>query len=293
MSMSMNLGWRVCPMLRNCWPCWMLRLPAWSVWRAVAQKSDATCLDVVMQNPAAEFSRLYRLVDASNTRPIGVTIPVGPGFLKALKLAASIGLPVRLLPGQPDEAGAVELNEALSFYLYDPMLDAPVEFFHAVLSHFHGHPCSDLWTMLQEDPGVFPRYDEKGQVRMPRSAAVFSEMDTTATPANFVERHVKHLLDSGAECALCPWLGICQGYFKWPDENYSCARGVMPLFERLKETAAEMQEALASAEQGREGEREGWNAGEQEQEDEQEQEQEQEQGYVAARSVEAGRPVSG
>lgn len=239
------------------------------LWRSVGQKGDATSLDVVMQDPAAEFSRLYRLVDASNTRSIRVTIPVRPGFLKALKLAASIGLPVRLLPGQPDKDALAELEEALSFYLYDPMLDAPVEFFHSVLSHFHGYPCSDLWTMLQEDPGAFPRYDEKSQVRVPRSTEVFSEMDTMLTPAGFVERHVQHLLDSGAECALCPWLGICQGYFKWPDENYSCARSVMPLFQRLKETAEEMQGALAA------GEGQEWV------------------GEEAAAGIEAGRPVSG
>ncbi|RBP36590.1 hypothetical protein DES53_11629 [Roseimicrobium gellanilyticum] len=218
------------------------------LWRAVAQRHDALSLDVLMQDPLEEFSRLYRLVDASHARPIGVTMPVRPGFLKALKLATSIGLPVRLLPGQPVGAALAELDEALSLYLYDPMVDAPVEFFHSVLSHFHGHHPGDLWGILQEEPAMFPRRDEKGHVRVPRTAEVFSEMDTVVTPAGFVERHVTHLLDSGAECALCPWLGMCQGYFKWPDENYSCAAGIIPLFDRLKQAADEMRAALAEKE---------------------------------------------
>jgi hypothetical protein len=226
------------------------------LWRAVAQKSDGIALDVIMQNPAAEFSRLYRLVDASHSRSIGISIPVRTGFLKALKLAVSIGLPVRLLPGQPEAVALTELDEALSLYLFDPMLETPIEFFHSVLSHFHGHPSGDLWTMLQEDPAVFPRYEESGRVLMPRTTVVFSEMDVVDTPAGFVERHVRHLLDSGAECTLCPWLGVCQGYFKWPDTNYSCAEGVMPLFERLKETAEEMREALVAGERGGEEEHE-------------------------------------
>jgi hypothetical protein len=216
------------------------------LWRAVAQKDDAISLNVVMLDPAAEFSRLYRLVDASHSRSIGVTIPVRVGFLKALKLAMSLGLPVRLLPGQPEKAALAELDEALSLYLYDPMLDTPIEFFHSVLSYFHGRFSGDLWSTLQEDPGMFPRHDEKGHVTMPRKAEVFWEMDSVVTPEGFVERHVRHLLDSDAECTLCPWLGVCQGYFKWPDENYSCAEGVMPLFERLKETAEEMRAALAT-----------------------------------------------
>ncbi len=56
---------------------------------------------VVLSDPASEFSDLYRLVDVCAVRDIRVTMPAGPVCLKAVKLAAALRLPVRVLPGQP------------------------------------------------------------------------------------------------------------------------------------------------------------------------------------------------
>ena len=120
------------------------------VWALAAQGSGGTTLDVVVAEPLREFSALYRLADVRLVRPVGVTLFAVPGFLKALRMAASLQLPVRVLPGQPDEAGLAELREALKFYLHDTRVEAPVEFFHSMLATFSGFGMGTLWEMLEE-----------------------------------------------------------------------------------------------------------------------------------------------
>jgi hypothetical protein len=94
-----------------------------------AQGTGDIPLDVVLSSPSSEFAGLYRLVDVLAVRDVRVSIPARPGFLKAVRLAASLGLPVRLLPGQPSTETLQELAEALAFYLHDPRVEAPIEFF--------------------------------------------------------------------------------------------------------------------------------------------------------------------
>lgn len=115
-------------------------------------------LDVVLEQPDRDFSLLYRLADVRLVRPVGVTLPVVPGLLKALRMAASLQLPVRLLPGQPDASGLSALHQALDFYLHDTRVEAPVEFFHSLLATFSGFELGTLSDMLEE-----PLLEELGE----------------------------------------------------------------------------------------------------------------------------------
>lgn len=208
------------------------------VWQDAAREGNGVPLDVVMADPASEYSKLYRLVDVRGARSVRVSIPVREGFLKALRLAASIQLPVRLLPGQPDAAVQAELEQALDFYLRDPMVEAPFEYFHSALASLQTGEPGSLWMALEADPVVYHRVDGEGG---PESA-----------PATFVGDHVAKVT-AEAECGGCCWLGFCQGYFKQPDPAYSCG-GVIRVFERLGEAAEEMRADLSAAEPSGEGE---------------------------------------
>lgn len=202
------------------------------VWALAAQGTGQLPLDVVISDPATEFSALYRLVDVRSVRPVRITLPARPGFLKALRLAASLQLPVRLLPGQPDAATVDQLIEAAQFYLHDPMVEAPVEFFHSVLAAFREMGEGTLWTFLEQDPAVFSHGDAMG---------------TALHAPDFVETHFAGLLNAGAECATCRWQSLCVGYFKWPDAAYACA-GVKRLFAVLESAADEIARDLADRE---------------------------------------------
>lgn len=195
------------------------------VWAVAAQGASKLPLDVILGDPAAEFSLLYRLVDARLVRGVRVTMPAVRGFMKALRLAASLQLPVRLLPGQPSGEAIAELTEAAQFYLRDPVVDMPVEFFHSLLAYFRGSESGTLWMMLEEDPARFARADP-------------------GRPRDFVATRLASLIGQGAECATCRWQTVCAGYFKWPDPEYACA-GVKSLFAMIESAADEIGRDLA------------------------------------------------
>jgi hypothetical protein len=202
-------------------------------WALAAQGSVAIPLDVVMSQPAEEFSLLYRLVDVRMVRDVRVTIPVAPGFLKAIRLAASLQLSVRLLPGQPSVDLIAELLEAADFYLHDTLVDAPIEFFHTLLATLRGSATTTLWEILEQDPATFAQLDTSGQPSAPR---------------DFVATHLRELIERQAECTACRWQTVCAGYFKWPDATYSCA-GVKDLIAYLHAAAEEIEQDLAACEE--------------------------------------------
>jgi hypothetical protein len=200
------------------------------VWARAAQGPDALPLDVVVRDPAAEFSALYRLVDVRNARPVRVTLPARPGFLKALRLTAALQLPVRLLPGQPDAATVAGLIEAAEFYLYDPGVEVPIEFFHSVIAAFQGMADGTLWDILEQDPAAVACRDTTvGETHAPE----------------FVENRFEELFQEAGGCATCRWQPLCAGYFKWPDAAYDCA-GVRRLFAMLESAADEIAGDLAN-----------------------------------------------
>ncbi|EDY16217.1 hypothetical protein CfE428DRAFT_6218 [Chthoniobacter flavus Ellin428] len=199
-------------------------------WAVAAQGASAIPLDVVMSNPATEFSDLYRLVDVHMVRDVRVTMPATPGFMKALRLAAALQLPVRLLPGQPSAESLSELHAAADFYLHDSVVEAPVEFFHSFLAAAQGVISPTLWEILEQDPAIFVRLDIDARVR--RSS-------------DFVTTHLRQLVGQNAECATCHWQAQCAGYFKQPDPTYSC-HGVKELFAYLQTAAEEIAHDLVS-----------------------------------------------
>jgi len=214
-------------------------------WALAAQDLSDVPLDVMLSAPGAEFSNLYRLVEVSAAREVRVSVPAVPGFLKAVRLAASLGLSIRLLPGQPSAEAIQEMAAALELYLHDPAVEAPVEFFHSVLAWMRGAPAGSLWRILEEDPAVF-RHEEDagGRLRLPRAAQ--APWQETAPP-DVVQAQLARLVTAGAECATCRWRPVCQGYFKWPDPGYSC-QGVKRLFSTLEAAAGEIGQDLAGCE---------------------------------------------
>ncbi len=211
-------------------------------WTEAAHGDSNIPLDVVVSDPALEFSHLYRLVDACAVRAIRVTMPAAPGLTKAIRLAAALRLPVRVLPGQPSAEALEELHDALQFYLHEPMVEAPVEFFHSVLATMCDWDSGSLWTILEEDPDAFRHYDADGRVRVPLTS---NPGESEITSAGFAENHLNRLIAQDAECATCPWQQPCRGYFKWPDPTYSC-EGVKQLFFNIQTAGNDIRQDVAS-----------------------------------------------
>jgi hypothetical protein len=210
-------------------------------WTEVAHTDSDIPLDVVLSDPASEFSELYRLVDASAVCDIRVTVPVVPGSAKAVRLAAALRLPVRLLPGQPNAEALNELRAILDIYLHEPTVEAPVEFFHSLLVAACATKDVSLWVILEHDPDTIRRYNADGLTDFP---ATDDPNEREFTPSGFVEKHLKSLIAQGGECAACPWQRPCRGYFKWPDPSYSC-EGIKGLFSAIETAGIEIRRDMA------------------------------------------------
>jgi hypothetical protein len=213
--------------------------------------NDADCLihwaedlaiELLLEDPAEDFSRLYRYAKLLDNHPVRVSLPVVPGFEKAVKLALSLQFAVRLQISQPTAALIEPLARLLDDYLHRPTVSQPIEYFHSVLLGLcHREPVS-LWAIQEEDPALIRYVDEQGEERLPgKLAGAYPGPD----PAGFVERWTNTLLAEDAECGECPFFTPCRGYFQWPGRDYDCA-GVKTLFHTLQQAADELRRDLAA-----------------------------------------------
>jgi len=206
--------------------------------------AEGLAIDLVLSAPAAEFPRLYRYAKLLDNHPVRVSVPVVPGFEKAVKVAASLQFAVRLQLGQPDDALVDALARVLDGYLHHATMAQPIEYFHSLLLALcHGEPAS-IWAIQEDDPALTRHVDEVGDVRPPSRLA---GADAGADLAQFVPRWGQSLLAAGAECAGCAYFAHCGGYFKWPRRDYSCA-GVKALFHTLHQAASALRQDLDAAE---------------------------------------------
>jgi len=199
-------------------------------------------IELLLDDPAEDFPRLYRYAKLLDNHPVRVSLPVVTGFEKAVKLALSLQFAVRLQIGQPVPALIEPLARLLDDYLHRPTVSQPIEYFHSVLLGLcHRDPVS-LWAIQEEDPALIRYIDEQGVERLPGKLAGAAP---GPDPADFVERWSNTLVAEGAECAECRFFAPCRGYFKWPLREYDCV-GVKTLFQTLQQAADELRRDLAA-----------------------------------------------
>ncbi len=198
-------------------------------------------IDFLMNDPAAQAPLVHRVARAARRgRPARLTVPARPGLLKAVQVAVSLGLRVRLDLGQPDPSLLEELGATIDLYLRGPGTEAPVEPWHTALAWALGAGGPGLWEVQEHDPELHRFVDACGRETGPRG-------EGAPLDVGFVAAHGARLAASGAECVGCELRGFCAGYFNWPEPGRACG-GVRALFDRLREAARELRQDLAAAE---------------------------------------------
>ena len=194
-------------------------------------------IDIVLNDPAAEFPLLYNFSKLLDRHPIRVSIPVRTGFVKAVKLALALELAVKINVGQPNPALIEEMSEVLDLYLHRANVSQPVEFFHSLFLAAYNEQPANIWMIQEEDPEHFVFVGDNGvETVSPR----FGDSLPYATG------------DVEIECDTCKFLPICGGYFKWPDRKYSC-EGVKTIFASIDTASSELRENIASYNSMQEG----------------------------------------
>jgi hypothetical protein len=204
---------------------------------ALADWGVGAPLDVALGEPATEFPKLYRHAKLLDKHPVRVSMPVTPGFSKAVKVATALNFSIRLEPAQPAPEVMEELFDVLDFFLHHPSVTQPVEYFHSALMSFYAQQAITMWAIQEEDPTQV-RYvtDDGVETISPRFAGAAS-----GDLASFVAGFQRALLTGESECRECEFWERCGGYFKWPRREFDCG-GVKAIFQTLREAASELRE---------------------------------------------------
>jgi hypothetical protein len=198
-------------------------------------------IDLLLMDPAVELPILYHLSELPAGWPVRVSIPVQPGFAKAVYLAAALHFPVNLEVGQPTPSLVAELLQVLDVYLHRPTIRQPIEFFHSVLMAFYHETPATLWGIQGDDPGEVCYVSDGGKESLPprfAGLALAGPLDT------FVETLRKTVLANDHPCRECEFLSTCCGYFRWPNPAY-CCDGVKAVFGALREAACSLRSDLS------------------------------------------------
>ena len=98
-------------------------------------------------------------------------MPVTTGFIKAVKLALSLNIPVKLEVGQPDVEMIEELEALARFYLHHQTVSQPMESFIVCCWAFIWTIRASLWKIQEEDPDAFGYFDDAGKNHFSRRLA--------------------------------------------------------------------------------------------------------------------------
>lgn len=213
--------------------------------KALADWGPAVPVELAMLHPEEEFSLLYRHAKLLGKHPVRVSIPVVPGFSKAVKVATSLRFSVKLEMGQPDPHVVEELRGVLAFYLYHSSVSQPVEYFHSTLLSFYHHDPVTLWDIQEEDPAVLRYVTEDGKETGARRFVNASAGSVTDDLGAFVAGLKAELLIGRGEYSSCEFFAHCGGYFKWPHKDFVC-NDVKTVFHALREAAGELEHDLTT-----------------------------------------------
>lgn len=205
-----------------------------------SRKCPVLPLDVIVTDPAEEFPLLHEFSQFTSVR---ATISIWPGLNQAVRAAASLNFYVRLEHGRADHDATDELLEVLDFYLHNPTVAQPIDYFHSVLmSMIHDNSVS-LWDIQEENPGRFRTVTDDGQERLPGRLA---RMDLPLEMDSLVEQLSRKLFSGNKLCGGCNFFPICRGFFKRLDKAQECA-GHQAVFRALQTAASELKAELAAS----------------------------------------------
>ncbi|HEU4770217.1 MAG TPA: hypothetical protein VFS77_22815 [Pyrinomonadaceae bacterium] len=197
-------------------------------------------IEMVLQNPASDTMKLYRLCRLQRSHPVRVVLPIVAGFGNAARVASFLHLPVKLEGTPPEPESMEEFSETLNFFLHNKAVSQPIDYFAGCLTAvLHKQPVT-LWELQEEDPSIVRYVTDDGVETIARPPFI----DLGADLETFRFELTRRILEPEVECASCDFFLNCGGYFKWPNPDYSCV-DVKQIFRRVREAAYELQDDLS------------------------------------------------
>jgi hypothetical protein len=203
---------------------------------------DTIPVDLVVQDQDDDLPKLYRWSPLLANHPVRVTIPVVPGFSKAVKLSVSLNFAVKLKVSLTGPAPAGEMLRVLDAYLHQTTITQPIEYFHSVFLSFYRKEPVRLWAIQEEDPAYVRYIGDDGEETISRRC---EEYRRDGDMSSFVPKLKKELLAEGGPCSGCEFFEPCAGYFRFLRRNYVC-ESEKAVFKTLKGAAEDLRGDVAS-----------------------------------------------
>jgi hypothetical protein len=203
---------------------------------------DGLPIDLILPGPEA-YPQLYEWAEFGRDRPIRITVPMRPGFSRAVRLALSLDFAVKMTGHSIPDNLASETQQVLQHFLHHPAVSQPVDFLSGLLSAFCGRETRTLWEIQEEDPALFRYIGEAGA----EECAPSMDADScAATPAELFARYQSAVETAGGECVGCEFFDVCRGFFKWPDGRRGCANE-RAMLKTLQIAASELRREMAAS----------------------------------------------
>ncbi|MBM3301749.1 MAG: hypothetical protein FJY85_17585 [Deltaproteobacteria bacterium] len=190
---------------------------------------------------------------------MGVLLDVDTGLIQGVRIITSAMIPVTL--NLDAVHCAKELMSTLLFYLHEPHLQTPVEFFHSMFNAVLQNSPLSLADLYPESPEALLYVDESCRItcsaRLARAGMFLGELSDglridreSPVYKGLVDRK-KQLFLSSSPCMSCEQFDLCEGYLRVADDAFDC-EPFLRVFAELKAKAKEMAEDLSRADLPRE-----------------------------------------
>jgi hypothetical protein len=197
---------------------------------------------------------LYTNTWLSDRFSLEALMDVDTGLLQGVKIAASAMVPVTL--NLEELSDAEELMSVLNYYLHDPHVQVPVDFYHSMITAYLRGSTVALPDLYTESAAHFIYVDKSGNVsasarlaRAGRFLGKFSgglQIDEGSELYQNLMNRKKDLVLSGSKCVSCEQFDLCEGYLRFVDANFDCDP-LIEVFGEIKTKAKEIADDLAMA----------------------------------------------
>jgi radical SAM protein with 4Fe4S-binding SPASM domain len=208
---------------------------------------------VLRLNPP-QASVLYTSAWLCDRFPIAVTMAIDAGLLSAVKIVTSAQAHLAVDLDEVRDPG--ELMAVLHYYLHEPHLSVPVEFFHTLFSACVEGERLSLADMYSEEPDRFLHVDDSGRVtasaRFAAAGKYFGELaeglvvSQESPLLQEIRNRKKNLFLSRSACASCEVFDLCGGYLRFVTTEFDCSPFV-EIMQEIKARAREMAEDIRRA----------------------------------------------
>lgn len=164
-------------------------------------------------------------------------------LLRNINLIASLRYSIQLDAFGLGLAGRL-LDKALAYYLYNPLLNTPIEPFHSAMARFVSQEPVTLWSTYREVVGRNMYVGDAEEVslgeRWVSAGICFGTLDDdwgtlcNSEPYRRLVEYPAAAMSSETACGACPHLDVCAGYLRAVNPNWPC-EGWQKAFACLRE----------------------------------------------------------